>query len=270
MDYWGKADCSFHIFVSVNERVEDIHTHDFIEFVYVREGSARQTVNGIDFDVSRGDLIFINRNSTHAFVPDGRFGYYNICFAPDTEANASLNTNAFSVLQLSVFESLRKGSEYGVVAFSGTERGELESLLDSMHAEYKKKEDFKRAVLESYMSIMLVKILRKTTAPRAQKKSWRELSDYIDENLGADLSLSALSQRYFYNSSYFSRAFKERFGISLTDYIGQRRAELAIKLLKETNLTVEEIAERAGYSSKSSFYRAFLKTTGKVPSEYRE
>lgn len=268
MDNWGRADCNFHIFSSVNTEREAIHTHDFIEFVYVFGGQAHQTVNGTTFDVSRGDLIFINRGSTHAFEPDGKFHYYNICFAPE-EGDAALPETAFSMLQLTVFESLRQGNESGTVSFSGAERDEIEALLLSMHSEYKKGESFKRAVLESYMSILLVKILRKTASPNVGKQDWRGLTDYIDSNLGSDLSLSALSQKYFYNSSYFSRAFKERFGVSLTEYIGKRRVETAIKLLGETELTVEEIALKVGFSSKSSFYRAFTKMTGRSPSEYR-
>ena len=269
MDNWGKSDCSFHIFESVSSLDEAVHTHDFIEFVYVREGGAKQNVNNIEFDVSKGDLIFINRGSTHAFSPNNSLSYYNICFAPDIETDIPLGTDAFSVLQLTVFESLRHGCEYGVVSFSGSERNEIEALLNSIYAEYKKNEDFKRAVLESYMSILLVKILRKTTSPNTQNQNWHKLSDYIDENLGADLSLSALSQKYFYNSSYFSRAFKEKFGMSLTEYIGKRRVGSAIKLLRETDLTVEEIAIKVGFPSKSAFYRVFAKVTGKPPSEYR-
>ena len=264
MDRWGKIDCSFYIFDMNADRVEEIHTHDFIEFVYVSGGNAIHTVNSTDFEVSRGDLIFINRDCTHAFVPRNQFQYYNICFSPET-----LTSDAFSVLQLTVFESLRQGSEYGVVQFSGTERDEIEQLFDSMHAEYQRKDAFKRAVLESYMSILLVKLLRKTTSQDDKSSKWRALSDYIDENLGNDLSLSALSQKYFYNSSYFSRAFKERFGVSLTEYIGRRRVESAIKLLRETDLTVEEIAFRVGFPSKSAFYRVFGKITGRCPSEYR-
>ncbi len=265
-----KQDSSFHIFFSNQKYPAPIHTHDFIEIVYISGGSARQEVNGTEFDTSRGDLVFINRNSTHAFVPKGDYSYYNICFSPEAAEGAALPENAFSMLQLTVFETLRQGKESGIVTFSGTERDEIENLFASMCIEYKKENDFKRAVLESYISILLVKILRKTLSPNKQKSEWRSLAEYIDENLASDLSLSTLSQRYFYNSSYFSRAFKKQFGMSLTEYIGSRRIAFAAKLLRETHLTVSEIAQKVGYSSKSSFYRAFTKTTGKSPSDYRE
>ena len=98
---------------------------------------------------------------------------------------------------------------------------------------------------------------------------WEELLDYIDANLDADLTLSTLAGKCFYNPSYFSRIFKERFDMSLTEYINRRRIDYAIRLFRETKISTEEIAERAGFSSKSSFYRVFTKITGRSPSEYR-
>ena len=265
-----KSDCSFHIFFNTGSKSDcPIHTHDFIEIVYVSKGKSRQAVNGTEFDAVHGDLLFINSASTHCITQMENFSYYNICFAPETE-NLSVPENAFSVLQLSVFENIRQGNEFGVVRFSGAERDEIENLFSSMQAEYEKENSFKRAVLESYMSILLVKILRKTLSPGKQKSEWQSLADYIDDNLASDLSLYTLSQKYFYNSSYFSRAFKNHFGVSLTEYIGSRRISLATKLLCETRLTVTEIAARTGYSSKSAFYRAFMKATGKTPSDYRK
>ena len=58
--------------------------------------------------------------------------------------------------------------------------------------------------------------------------------------------------------------------MSLTEYINHRRVELAKKLLSKGDISVEEIAYRVGYSSKSSFYRVFTRITGTTPSEYKK
>ena len=129
-------------------------------------------------------------------------------------------------------------------------------------------------VLESYMNILMVRILRKINGQQAagdapEDSMWRELSDYIDENLGEGLTLSALAGKCFYNPSYFSRAFKEKFGMPLTEYINRRKVALAARLAADERLSVEEIAARVGFSSKSSLYRAFDKVTGVSFSAYR-
>ena len=104
----------------------------------------------------------------------------------------------------------------------------------------------------------------------AADKVWRELFEYIGENLDKRLTLSELSKKCFYNPSYFSRTFKEKFGITLADYLQSERAEAAARLLKETDLPTQAVAEKCGFSDKSSLYRAFVKIYGVTPSEYRK
>ncbi len=265
---------SFHIFFSSDSREMPRHTHDFIEIIYIRDGSATESVNDRSFEVGRGDLLFMNYGCAHAFLPHDRVSFYNICFAPTAVTDPTvLSGDAFSLLQTTAFEELRRGNDTGTVTFRGGDRDEMEDLLKLMLKEYQSNAPFKRAVLESYMSILLVKTLRRTqTVPetRSDTQDWRELSDYIDANLGTDLTLSALAQRYYYNPSYFSRVFKKQFGLSLTEYISKQRIALAIRLLRDTTLTVQEIAMRVGYPSTTSFYRAFTKVTGSTPAAYRK
>ena len=98
---------------------------------------------------------------------------------------------------------------------------------------------------------------------------WRELSAYIDENLDASLTLSELAKRCFYNPSYFSRIFKEKFGVSLVEYKTQRRIEKASELLTDTELPIDEISDRVGFSDRHSFYHAFSKHMKQTPAAYR-
>ena len=271
-DEWIRSDCNFHIFFTNKHSEIKLHTHDFIEIVYVISGSATECVNDEIYEVKRGDLIFINYQSTHTFDPDKNFSYVNICFKPEIVDSLITPENAFALLQLTAFDELRKDNEGGMVSFSGAERDEIEELLKNMLSEYRSKESFRRTVLESYMNILLVKILRKTNAgPQSVEQSgaWQKIADYIDRNLGEELTLSALAQKCFYNPSYFSRVFKEHFNMSLTEYVNHRRVELAKTLLLKGELSVEEIAYRVGYSSKTSFYRAFMRVTGATPAEYK-
>ena len=129
------------------------------------------------------------------------------------------------------------------------------------------------AVMQSYMNIIIVKMLRKVTlAPLGETEGtlWQELSNYIDENLDSRLTLEALAKKCFYNPSYFSRIFKDKFGVSFKEYVGRRRVDYARRLLEETKLTVDEISAMAGFSDRSSFYQQFSKYTGSTPSDYRK
>lgn len=263
-----------HIFTSTGTEPMPTHTHDFIEIVYVREGSATETVNDATYEIRRGDFTFINYGATHAFVPHGSFSYTNICFAPEMLGDAITPENAFALLQLTAFDEMRREGESGVVSFAATEREEIETMLIAMQSEYEKKHQSWQTVLKSYMNILLVRILRRMTMGQENALEavgvWQELSDYIDSHLGGELTLSALAAKCFYNPSYFSRAFKEKFGMTLTDYIARRKVEQAATLARRWELSSEEIAERCGFSGKSALYRAFLRVKGVSFSEYRQ
>lgn len=273
-------DSTIHIFKATNTRLRSPaavfhpHQHDFIEIVYVISGSALQIVNDERYEVRRGDLIFINYGSTHAFLPHEPFTYANICFKPETLAESVITPeNAFAVLQLTAFDEIRRESDDNMISFTGSERDEIEQIVTTMLHEYNKRGISWRTILESYMNILIVRILRRIRLEMTDKYEtdiWTELSDYIDSNLGADLTLATLAGKCFYNPSYFSRIFKERFEMSLTEYINRRRVDHAIHLFRETKLSCEEIATYSGFSSKSSFYRVFTKITGHSPSDYRK
>ena len=265
---------SLHIFSYTADEPMAEHTHDFIEIVYVRAGSATEQVNDATYEVSRGDFTFINYGSIHKFTPHGSFSYTNLCFDPETLGEGIITPeNAFALLQRTAFEEIRREGDSGVVSFGVGERDEIEALLASMQKEYEKKESSWQTVLKSYMNILLVRMLRKITAGQTESgvdgKMWRELSDYIDKNPGGELSLSALAGKCFYNPSYFSRAFKEKFGMTLTEYVNKRKVEHALELAAKGDLSVEDVAAQAGFSSKSSFYRTFQKVKGVSFGEYR-
>ena len=182
--------------------------------------------------------------------------------------------NAFSLLHLTAFdEILQESDEDGMVSFRGEERQELEALLSMMLREYNEKKHSWKTVVKSYMNVLIVRILRKLIKEDSTEESedvWRALLDYIDSNLGEELTLSALAKKCFYNPSYFSRAFKKRFSMSLTEYLNHRRIERAMLLCADPTLSDDDIAMRLGFSYKSSFYRVFLRVTGMSFAEYKK
>ena len=251
------------------------HRHDFLEFVYVSAGSARQLINGTPYDLARGDLLFINYGSTHTVCsPSPDFEYYNLSFNPDLIAERIINRqNAFDLLSLTALDELRGGDGAGGrITFYGKEQTLVETILADMLDEFESDRKEKRAVLESYMTVFIAKVTRKISPSAAANGSasiWDELTEYISANLDKRLTLSGIARQCFYNPSYFSRAFKERFGTTLVDYIGRERAALAARLLTETDMTVESVADECGFGDKTALYRAFTRIYGKTPSDYR-
>jgi len=90
-----------------------------------------------------------------------------------------------------------------------------------------------------------------------------------DAELSGDLSLNAHAEQIGINASYLSSLFKKEMGITLTEYVNQRRVEYAIFLLNSTNMQVQTIAQHCGMPDVNYFTRTFKKLTGKTPTQYR-
>lgn len=106
---------------------------------------------------------------------------------------------------------------------------------------------------------------------RSAHQTLQNVKAYIEERYGdPELSLAQVSGEFGYNASYFSRVFKESFGVKFLDYVTQIRMDKAVGLLRETSVPVQDIAEMVGYMNALSFIRAFKKHTGTTPGNYRK
>ncbi len=92
---------------------------------------------------------------------------------------------------------------------------------------------------------------------------------YIDEHLETRLTLQDIAAVACLTPTYFSSVFKKLNGTSPWEYITIKRVERAVELLKTTDLTKLEIAERCGFAGSSNFYKAFAHVTGKKPGDYQ-
>lgn len=263
-----------HIFPCKNANMQEPpHTHDFIEIVYILSGKMIHTIDGKEYAVQRGDILFMNYGCTHAFSSDQEYSYVNILFSPELMSHEMVTPhNAFSLLSLTAFNEMCSDANFGKISFFGNEQKEIESIIFAMLQEYREQQTSWETVMGNYLNTLLVKMLRKTELGIEQREisdMWRELSEYIDTNLDSKLSLSALAKKCFYNPSYFSRIFKEKFGLSLTEYITRKRLELAIELLSNTTLSLDEISWQAGFSDRNSLYHAFARHLNSTPLQYR-
>ncbi len=253
--------------------LEPAHTHDFIEIIYVLGGTADEIIDDTHYTVKKGDLLFINYGSIHSFTPMKDFAFINIGFSPKIIGEAVVTPeNALSLLSLSTFDEMRGECAGGKFSFFGEERREIETIMNAMLAEEENKLPGYSIVMDNYISILITKMLRKNSIVSDENIGglWQELLDYIDENISAKLTLSALAEKCFYNPSYFSRIFKEKFKMPPLEYVNRQRITKAVELLISTELSVDEISETVGFSDRSSFYHMFSKFEGVTPSKFRE
>ncbi len=90
---------------------------------------------------------------------------------------------------------------------------------------------------------------------------------YLDSNLGEDINLDFLANKFYINKFYLCHLFKEASGFTILEYLNNRRIIYASRLLRQ-GYSVQKAAEEAGFSGASSFIRVFKKVTGLSPGQY--
>lgn len=105
--------------------------------------------------------------------------------------------------------------------------------------------------------------------PAEQLETVRRVHELLTENLDRRYTIDELSRRFLINPSSLKEMFKAVYGKSLAAHIKEHRMERASELLRDTSLSVAEIAERVGYENQSKFSAEFKKQTGRLPTEYR-
>ena len=89
-----------------------------------------------------------------------------------------------------------------------------------------------------------------------------KIKEYIDANLGKDLSLVSLGEIFKLTPSYLSTLFKNAHGIGVVDYINKRRIDKAKSLLQNTQMSIKDISDEVGFMNYNSFARVFKKQVG--------
>ena len=92
---------------------------------------------------------------------------------------------------------------------------------------------------------------------------------YIDEHYMQKISLDDLSNIAILSKYYFCRLFKECIGYTPHEYLINVRIKKAKQLLLSTNMSIDEIAFKTGFSDSTNFVHLFKSTTGTTPGKYR-
>ncbi|MBQ7360533.1 MAG: AraC family transcriptional regulator [Lachnospiraceae bacterium] len=98
----------------------------------------------------------------------------------------------------------------------------------------------------------------------------QEAIEYIETNLTQDIKVKDVADKAYVSEFHFQRIFSALCGISIAEYIRNRRMTLAAKELAAKDTKVLDVALKYGYDSPDSFTRAFTKFHGITPSQAKE
>lgn len=102
-------------------------------------------------------------------------------------------------------------------------------------------------------------------------QSLQRLVATAQPHLDGEVSLRTLAANLNISPHYLSQFFNQHLGVSFYDYLNNLRHEEAIKMLRDGrhHFSITDIAYRAGFNNRNSFYRVFKEKTGLTPSQYK-
>jgi len=107
------------------------------------------------------------------------------------------------------------------------------------------------------------------TAQIADKGPIQSIADHILSDLRSDLSVETLAGRANMSTRNFSRVFMRDIGVTPADFVESARIDAARRLLQDSSMPLQRIADRCGFADLHSMRRVFRRSLGVGPTDYR-
>lgn len=156
---------------------------------------------------------------------------------------------------------------------------QIEQIIIMLHSEVKNGSSWgSKLYIESLTNALAVNLLRDCFTKKdsialysggLSEHHLLRVTGYINDHLATEIKLSDLSELVEISQFHFSRLFKQSMGVTPHQYLIAQRIEQAKLLLKNSKLSVTEIAFSCGFNSHSHLGRYFRSFTGMAPKDYR-
>jgi AraC-like DNA-binding protein len=251
------------------------HVHEWYEIVIIHRGEGTFFVDQTFFDVKESDVIIIPSNTIHRAIPNetNLITSTAIFFSPVLIRQASLGAHS-SYLAIFKEATATKCYKYSL---SSVHENQLNEVINKLVAEYKSNNQDKKDAIILWLHLILLSLNRNclNKKPSYSKSSYgpqwmTETLTFINNNLHERLELNVLAKYVSVSPAHFSRTFKHLLGMNVSDYLIEKRINLAKEKLKYENEKISTIAMQCGFHSMPHFYRTFKRHTSMTPSEYRK
>lgn len=249
------------------------HTHDYIEAVYMCSGETTHIINEKQIHLKEGELLFLGQNATQEILPAGEndiavnFIIQNAFFDKTLEMLGAEETPIKNFLISSLFDSEYQGYLYFKVAGVLPVQNLIENLIWTLISNTSNK----RNINQTTMGLLFMQLLNHTDKLSHESREDKAIMDifrYIEENY-RDGSLTEAARLLHYDFYWLSHEIKNRTGKTYIEHLQEKRLSQAAFLLKNTVLSIEEIAIAVGYENKSYFHRIFTEKFNTTPRKYR-
>ena len=258
--------------------LSQLHIHDFVEVSIVLAGRGiHRTPDGCA-ECGAGDTYVINAGVPHAYfaAEDGECPTVcNLVFDPadifDGEA-ADPDSPRYC------YGLFREDPLTVYVMLTSRTLEDVERTVTRMEKELDRRRSEWETAVKSYLITLLIMMGRyasqreqPVSAPRTKERiaAMAVMRTVMETYSDPNMTLESIAESLYISQSYLCRIFSRVTGESFSDYLRRVRLEQACRLLRETELTAEQIVYACGLRDIPTFYRVFKAKMGMTPSAYR-
>lgn len=225
----------------------------FFDITYVIEGRGVYIINGVQYEVKRGDLLCIPRGSIRMAQ----------CIVDDLMSLYSANFKLYDMNGQPADLPLPLLTNIGI-------KSDLIGLFRELSNTWVRKEigyHIKTRGLLLVIIHRIVELILLKKDPASTDSRVKKAMDYISENYASNVSVKEIANLVGLNTVYFGALFKKETGILVNQYLTQTRINHAEDMLQNGECNVSEAAERCGYNDLSHFRKQFKMIKGYSPSQ---
>lgn len=253
------------------------HRHNFIEVLYVCEGSLTNIIGGKQVVIEAGELLFLNQFTRHEILPAGKNDIaINFMILPEFFDVAYTMAGSNNVLADFLVNVLRQNEEKGeYLHFRVAEVLQIQNLLENMIYSLVTGRGDQNRINQTTMGLIFLYLLDSVQYAEMRVPNQYEnmismtTLDYIEQNYKT-ATLTELCVRLHLPMHVLSKMIKKNTGFNFKELLQRKRMNKAIELMCETELPISDIIAAVGYENGSYFHRVFREKYHVTPRAFRE
>lgn len=253
------------------------HTHNYIEVIYMCQGTTTHMINGNTVVLQEGDLLFLNQNAVQEILPAGKDDIaVNFIVLPEFFDTAFFMMGEEENMLKDFLAGALQGRDEKIsyMYFHVSDILPVQNLVENMIWTIFYDSPNKRSCNQITMGLLFLQLLdcmdkAETGGSRFDTEITGAVLSYINEHY-KNGSLSELAAELNYDVYWLSREIRRRTGKTYKELLMEKRMQQARYLLENSQIPVTDIIESVGYDNTSYFYRKFRERYGVSPKEYRK
>lgn len=254
--------------------------HERLELFMPLDGPARFRMGDQVVELERGDILVVDNLKLHHVVDFPGFDTRVIVISFLPEFVYSLGSPSHDFTFLLLFYSKLNRQPHIIRATDQASEQVCVTMASLLNCYFgKESRQFYQAGCKAFLLLLLYQMTRQFQASellqwelvRQQQRSLRlkKLFDHISRHFPDKLSIRQAAVLAGMSQPQFMKTFKKVAGMTLVAYLNHVRLANAARLLRETDLTIAEIANQVGFADQSYFDKRFKKSFGQSPKNFR-